>query len=210
MTRRHARRALLVCGVGLMLLPTLAPATIEEQRARLPAPATNCSDPVAGIWMSHKYEGFQLYWYVFTLRIQRHVDGTLYGDITSHSWNSSPREPEPPPCRPGLDHWVVAMTAEGTANGLNVDFHGTSWRLGQVFCGPPTGPGGYNLDRFTGTIDPTIQEFQSVNNDGGDMVNDPTVFRRVRCLEPDAPPHPYVAPPPTFRPRRGCGRSFSR
>lgn len=209
MTRR-VRRALLVLGVGLVLLPTLAPATIEEQRSRLPPAATNCTDPVAGVWMSHKYEAFQLYWYVFTLRIQRRVDGTLYGDISSNSWNSSPREPEPPPCRAGLEHWIVAMTAEGTANGLQVDFHGTSWRLGQVICGSPAGPGGYNLDRFTGTIDPNIMEFQSVNNDGGDMVNDPTVFRRVRCLEPDAPPHPYVPPPPTFRPRRSCGRGIGR
>jgi hypothetical protein len=46
-----------------------------------------------------------------------------------------------------------------------------------------------------------------VNNDGGRAINDPTVFRRVRCYEPPAVPHPVVAPP-AFRPpsRSGCSR----
>ena len=30
-----------------------------------------------------------------------------------------------------------------------------------------SGPWGYNLDNFSGEIDPEIQEFQSLNNDGG-------------------------------------------
>jgi hypothetical protein len=43
----------------------------------------------------------------------------------------------------------------------------------------------YRPDHFTGTIDPAIQEFQSVNNDGGRAVNDPMVFRRIACGEGD-------------------------
>ena len=91
---RRSRRAWLVLGVGLVLLPTLAPATIEEQRARLPPAATNCDDPVAGVWMSHKFEDFQLYWYVFTLRIQRRADYTAIGILNASSVYDGQRLPE--------------------------------------------------------------------------------------------------------------------
>ena len=65
-------------------------------------------------------------------------------------------------------------------------------------CGSSIGFG-YNLDNFTGTIDPEIQEFQSVNNDGGISVNEPNVFRRIRCFEGPAPTDD-VEPPPFQRP----------
>ena len=58
----------------------------------------------------------------------------------------------------------------------------------------------YNLDRFTGKIDEEREEFQSVNNDGGRMVNHPTVFRRIKCDEHDDAPKASVEvkPPPIF------------
>jgi hypothetical protein len=64
----------------------------------------------------------------------------------------------------------------------------------------------YNLDHFTGRIDTELQEFQSVNNDGGRAVNEPKVFRRVRCLEPPMAPHVAIAPPPFYPTswQRGC------
>lgn len=218
MTRRSRRAvtaAIVGVGAALVLLPSLAPATIEEQRTRLPPPAT-CQDPIEGIWMSHKYEIPGDEWMIFTLEIHRApgsvVNGPpgtvipLIGHIQAHAWlGAGSQASAPPPCSSSISHWTVEMTAEGRVVDQRVDFWGTRWAVGNVFCGPRNF--GYNLDHFSGVIDPTIQEFQSVNNDGGRAVNDPTVFRRVRCFDPVSPPHPFVAPP-TFQPphRSGCSR----
>src|SRR5262249_23914807 len=145
---------------------------------------------------------------VFTLRIRRTSPGapTLVGDINAHYWDGGPDEPNPPAsCRPDQRHQTVFMTAAGQVQNGRIDFWGTAWRPDQSLCGPPTSR--YNLDHFSGTIDPAIQEFQSVNNDGGRSVNDPTVFRRVRCLDPAPGPHVTVAAPPFAPPRHavGCG-----
>jgi len=101
------------------------------------------------------------------------------------------------------------MDARGTVtNGTHIQFGGVgSWRLDQVHC--RSGPFGYNLDNFTGDIDPAILEFQSVNNDGGRAVNVPNVFRRVRCPPRETARAPRVNPvAPAFYPdlERGCGR----
>lgn len=207
--QRRAVAALLATALAaLVLFPGIGRATIEEQRARLPPPAT-CADGVEGVWLSHTYNPDYQDWYMFTLRIRRRAAGSpqLIGEIESHSWDGSPQEAEPPACRPGLNHWTVFMSAEGTlVNGL-VHFWGTSWRVKDTFCGYAPGPSSYNLDHFSGQIDPAIQEFQSVNNDGGRSVNDPTVFRRIGCLEPPPVPHVQVAPPPFYPTARsgGCG-----
>lgn len=202
---RTVSLTLLAVGAALVLLPELAPATIEEQRARLPPPAT-CTDPVEGVWMSHKYNPDYDEWMIFTLWVHRGADNQLSGNIEGHAWfGGGPRASEPPACSELSSHWVVAMTALGTVAERRIEFWGTAWHVQQVFCGPQHI--GYNLDHFTGTIDPAIMEFQSVNNDGGRAINDPTVFRRVRCLDPVSPPHPYVQPPDFHPPRRrGCGR----
>jgi hypothetical protein len=208
---RRARWALgaggLVALVAFFIFPQPAPATIQEQRERLPPPA-ECSDEVAGIWKSHQYDPLYNDWYIFTLDINR-VDGDpnrLTGTIQAHSWDGGPEDEEPPPCRPGHFHWTVRMTAEGELDGMNVVFRGLTWAPENAYCGQAPGPGSYNVDRFHGTIDAAIQEFQSVNNDGGRAVNVPTVFRRISCHEPDAaPPSPHVNPvPPPFFPERGC------
>ncbi|MCS6798372.1 MAG: hypothetical protein NZ898_07565 [Myxococcota bacterium] len=198
---------LLVAGfVGVMLLPPRGRATIQEQRARLPPAATDCTDPVAGVWKSHAYYPYHGQWYIFHLHIRRRPENReqLVGEIHSEFWSGGPRDEQPPPCRPGHFHNTVIMPAEGWVRGQQIHFGGTSWRNDRTFCGSPT----YNYypDRFSGTIDPSILEFQSVNNDGGPMVNYPTVFRRVRCAEePDeAAPH-VVARPPAFYPEQGCG-----
>ena len=211
-SRRRRTRAIGVVLVGLLLgfvmFPGIGRATVEEQRARLPPPAT-CADGVEGVWLSHTYNPNYQDWYMFTLRIRRKAAGSpeLVGEIESHSWNSSPQEAEPPACRPGLDHWTVFMPAVGTeVNGL-VNFGGTSWRVKDSFCGTAPGFGSYNLDHFSGQIDPTIQEFQSVNNDGGRSVNDPTVFRRIGLIEPFSTPitNKPSAPTPKAAPSRFFG-----
>ncbi len=211
--RPHTRRRVFAAALiaAMWLVPCAAPATIEEQRARLPPPAECGDDPVTGVWKSHQYDPQYGDWTVFMLRIRR-ADGApsrLVGTITNHSWDAGPAQEEPPPCAAGSgSQWVVSMDAQGTVSPDGRIFFGGvgGWRLDQVIC--ERGPFAYNLDNFTGVIDRELNEFQSVNNDGGRAVNDPTVFRRISCFE-DPHPAPHVRPtPPPFYPdmdRGGCG-----
>ena len=196
--------------VGLWLFaPGRGNATIAEQRARLP-PAAECEgETVEGIWRSHQFVPRYQEWGIFTLTIRR-VEGNpnqLTGRILSRGWNGGPNDAEPPPCasQRGWD-WTVRMDGRGSVNGNNIRFGGVGqWQLVDSPCG--RGPMGYNLDQFSGTIDPAILEFQTVNNDGGRYVNVPTVFRRVSCLPSESAESPSVnARPPEFYPeQRGCG-----
>jgi hypothetical protein len=195
--------------VAIVIVPSRAPATIQEQRERLPPPAEGCDDPISGVWKSHQYDERYRDWTIFMLNIRRSEDNEseLVGTIINHSWDASPDDEEPPPCSAGASEWIVSMDARGTISPDGRIFFGGvgQWRLDQVICN--WGPGGYNLDNFSGVIDPELFEFQSVNNDGGRAVDDPTVFRRVRCL--DAPPSPHViSTPPPFYPDTGGGCSL--
>ena len=198
-------------GAGALLVVSLAvprPApgsTVAEQRALLPEPA-ECEDPVTGVWKSHNYNTFQGQWTEFTLEVRRRTGepSVLEGRILNHSWMAGRNHPEPPKCT-GQLRYEVSMDAQGSAKGLSVEFWGIGqWEMDQLHCGSRIGFG-YNLDHFSGTIDPAIQEFQSVNNDGGIAVNEPTVFRRIRCFEgPQI--DPSVEPPPYQPPGTGgCG-----
>ena len=207
---RRVRRAIaLVSFAAVWLVPALAPATIEEQRRRLPPPA-ECDDLVAGVWRSHQYDPRYGDWTIFTLHVRRVAAGSdeLVGTILNHSWDSGPEQEEPPQCSGGGTQWMVSMDARGRIHpDGRIELGGVgAWRLDQVLC--VRGPYAYNLDNFSGVIDPALNEFQSVNNDGGRSVNDPTLFRRVSCFEP--PPAPHVRPiPPPFYPDMdtgGCGR----
>ena len=108
----------------------------------------------------------------------------LTGDVLARFWVGTAQQSEPQPCGVTRFDREVFMPATGVATGLQVAFGGTSWRPHRNHCGPAGWS--YNPDHFTGTIEPAIQEFQSVNNDGGEAVNEPTVFRRIRCSEPPA------------------------
>jgi len=193
--------------LAVLLVPGRAPATVEEQRARLPPPA-HCDDTVAGVWKSHKYDARFGDWYSFTLTIHRDPADPqkLTGSIQSHSWNGGPEQEQPPACTAGVWHWTILMTAEGrvTPEG-RIELGGTSWRMENSYCGRPLSAGEYNLDNFSGIIDTEIMEFQSVNNDGGRSINDPTVFRRISCHETPPSPHVNPVPPPFFPDAGGCG-----
>ena len=206
-----------LAGVALVTLafaawPTRAPATIAEQRARLPPAAECAGEIVAGVWRSHKYDPRFRDWYIFTLNVRR-VPGSpneLTGSIVAHSWEGGPSDAEPPPCARQMgSEWVVSMDARGSViSETQIVFGGIGrWRLDRTIC--RYGPSMYNLDNFSGTIDPSILEFQSVNNDGGRAVNDPMVFRRIRCPPQEHAEAPSVNPrPPAFYPeigRGGCG-----
>lgn len=183
--------------------------TVAEQRARLPPPAA-CKDSVAGVWKSHSYDTRFRDWTIFTLEIERVESGKdeFVGRITNHSWQAEPHESSPPPCRGEL-RYVVSMDAQGVVQDGRINFWGVgTWSLDEVLCG--SWNMGYNLDHFSGQIDPELMEFQSVNNDGGRAVNDPVVFRRVHCNdgeELDVQPKIAVAPPPFTPPEEegGCG-----
>ncbi|MFV8753855.1 hypothetical protein ACNOYE_25195 [Nannocystaceae bacterium ST9] len=216
--RRVARRQVLVgTSLAAFLLTTWTgsasqASTVAEQRARLPPPA-ECTDPIAGIWKSHSYDNMFLDWTVFTLDIKRVEPGSnqFKGTITNHSWEATPEQSSPPPCTGGL-RYVVSMDAEGSVIDGKIDVWGVgTWRLDEVLCGYWNM--GYNLDHFSGTIDPELYEFQSVNNDGGRSINDPVVFRRVKChaedeLAGELEPKIAIAPPPFYPPEQGGGCGF--
>ncbi len=194
-----------------MLWPAPLGATVEEQRARLPPPA-KCSDPVEGVWLGHYYDARDRTWYKRSLEIHRDPpgSGTLKGEIIAHFWDGGPKDQEPPPCAPGRQEHVVHMPSVGTyKEDGSLDFGGTSWRPDPPICS--RGGYGYAPDHFSGKIDPAIQEFQSVNNDGANAVNEPNVFRRIRCFDSSEgkprPPTIDVKPPAFEPPRRffSCG-----
>lgn len=192
--------------VAVLVAPRPSPGTVAEQRARLPPPA-ECLDPVEGVWQSHAYYEHLGSWAIFTCEIHwvEGSDTALEGRITNESWYADPAAVEPPPCGGEL-HYLVSMTAAGRSDGDAIEFGGVDWTLQEVLCGDFWG--GYNLDVFSGRIDHELQEFQSVNNDGGVMVDYPTVFRRIRCF--DEPPDPTVTVvPPALYPdshEGGCSR----
>lgn len=200
-----------LCFAWAWLLPRKAPATIAEQRARLP-PAAECEDEnVAGTWRSHHYNERYTHWNIFTLEIRRSEDdpSRLEGTITNRYWDGGPQDEEPPPCSEQRgEYWIVSMDARGTVkDDGDIVFGGVGrWRLDEVIC--RRGPHGYNLDNFSGTIDPDKLEFQSVNNDGGIAVNEPTLFRRVSCPPVESAEAPSVNPvAPDFYPDSGSGCS---
>ena len=124
-----------------------------------------------------------------------------------HYWSGGTRDEKPPGCRPGGQEIFVKQPGKGSldADG-KVDFGASSYTIDRVACGQSSR---YNPDHFTGKIDLDRQEFQSVNNDGGRYINDPFVFRRVRCANE---PHrgSAKAAPPAFAPPSkrtfGCSR----
>ena len=179
-----AGRLCILVAFGLIVLsPRPAPGTIAEQRARLPPPA-RCTDDIEGLWISHQYDPRYNDWTQFFLDIRRVEDSEtdLVGTIRNHSWDGGPELEEPGPCV-GNFRYEVSMEARGRFDEWSVEFWGTAWQLDGILCGRMPGLWHYNLDNFSGTVDFEIQEFQSVNNDGGRAVDDPTVFRRIECYE---------------------------
>jgi hypothetical protein len=211
-TRRARRWALALTAAalvaGVLLHSGVAPGTVAEQRARLPPAASCADDPVAGYWRSHQFLEKDRQWTEFTLEIHRVGNGNLLtGKITNHTWRGGADREQPGLCGPEQPYRLrFSMTAKGEVDGENIRFEGTSWKLDEVVCGGRPVGLRYFLDRFTGKIDAKLQEFQSVNNDGGRMVDYPTVFRRIRCLS-DGPTAEVKVKKPAFFPKSasGCG-----
>lgn len=212
---RHRRRRWLTLAVvlaaGVSLLPRGSSATVEEQRARLPPPA-ECPDKVEGTWAALVYTAHQKTWYEYTIVLRRttpaaggSMSGALEGEMTSHYWSGGPKVDKPPGCTPGQREVTVKMPGKGTVDAsANVIFGATTYTVDNVTCGRAAS---YSPDHFSGTIDTSIHEFQSVNNDGNEAVNEPAVFRRIRCRDAVGRTT-SKAPPPAFAPpkRWSCGK----
>jgi hypothetical protein len=202
----------LVIGLGSSLSPRLAPATIEDQRSRLPPPAFECGDdPIAGIWQAHAYYAHVRQWYRFELTIAREPEdrppGALSGSIRVEFWNGGPEHAEPPSCAERGDRAGVFEQAAGHSEALELRFDATDWRDLEL-CDKQVR--GYLLDHFSGTVDPERMEFQSLlNADAPEWRDVPTVFRRVRCGPASgaaAEPRVTIAAPPYEPPEQGgCG-----
>lgn len=199
---RLRRTCLLVATVAVATMFVASPgaaSNIEEQRARLP-PAALCRDSVTGTWTAQRFDSRRNQWYLYTLEVAREgASDKLVGSIRTEYWDGNDGDVYPPMCKGQAQHKKVHQDAAGRLDARTIEFGGTNWRPVESLCGPPQG---YNPDRFTGTIDDSTQEFQSVNNDGGMAVNAPSVFRRTRCAPDEAPPMPVPAPPPFMAPRR--------
>jgi len=187
--------------ITLVVGPHHAPASVEEQRKRLPPPAQECADPVAGIWLGH--ELLRNRWYRFSLFIERVTPGEpeLEGHIESHSWDGGPEQSSPPPCVDD-DHteFIVDMPATGRFENNHIEFTGQSWTLRQNICRSLTGI--YYPDGFSGDLIEHGTEFHSLSDDGFNPVV-PVVFRRIKCEELD---RPVPELPPPRRPSvGGCG-----
>ena len=199
-------------GLALALQPRDAPATIAEQRARLPPPASGCEDDlVAGLWQAHTYYEHVGEWYMLELDIRRDPDDAdgraLTGTIRSEFWDGGPDRAQPPLCDQPGNRRAVLENARGSADGLDLRFDAIDWEGADV-CGGFHG--GYLLDRFSGHIDPDRMEFLSVlNADAPQWTDVPTVFRRVRCPDRDRrddEPRVVVRPPAYHPPEQGgCG-----
>jgi hypothetical protein len=205
--RRHVSKRLPAVAIAAWLVALTidapdAPATVEQQRARLP-PAAECSSPVTGKWKALSFDERRGEWYEFILEVHQDAKdpSVLSGMIYVDMWVGPPDSPEPPnPCEL---RYKGTMPAKGTFTDGEVQFGGTSFQLTEEVCGSMYG---YNPDNFTGKLQPELQEFQSVNNDGGAAVNEPTVFRRIGCFDDGRKdPGSDVKPPPFFPHHQSSG-----
>jgi hypothetical protein len=152
--------------------------TIEGQRSLLPKAAA-CQDPVAGLWEALKFNPAQGNWVHFKLTVRR--EGTsVHGTIISRIWSGSPRDSTPPGCDFGGYDITTSMNAGGTTNGLTFTFGASHATIVMSQC---SFTGQYYPDKFSGSIDESRQEFQSLNNDGAADINMPYVFRRTACVD---------------------------
>lgn len=204
------RRGLVIAVLGLTaswLVPAAAPATVAEQRARLPPPAAECDDPVAGTWRAHVYYAHVQTWYELTLDIRRKGGGDeLEGPIYSEFWDGGERDEEPPICGVGAYHQALRCTGAGRVEeGDVIRFGGTSCAWAAQHCGTPRGQ--WVLVTYRGPIDRARNEFQTViSSEAPEWHAVPTVFRRIRCGGADAEALPEVNLAPPWHPpaRRSC------
>lgn len=203
--RRRSRLGLWLTAAAVVLAcllrPTLAPATVEEQRRRLPPPAQDCQDPVTGFWMGHQVTRGT--WYRFTLDVRRVEPGgsELTGSIESLYWDVD--APEPPPCEGNNhDQLLIDMPAKGRFEDGRIEFTGQSWTLRKTLCGSMFGS--YAPDSFAGRLIEENTEFHTENDDGYNPITT-VVFRRIKCGDDNLPVPELPPPDPEAYGPSGCG-----
>jgi len=195
--------------LALLLRPGSSRGSIAEQRNRLPPPA-HCEDPIEGEWKAHQYNDMWKQWVIFRLEIRRKVGSAneLVGTIHNETWAGTKADQEPGACSATVPYRLRVSMPESSGTFIDgkVSFLAPAWKFDELVCGKLPMGFGYRPDHFTGTVEVDRQEFQSVNNDGGRAVNEPTLFRRVRCFDaPTRKPTSQVKPPPFVPPERSDG-----
>ena len=200
MRSRRPRQALLAAIVltplAIVALPPSAPASIEEQRKRLPPPAKGCPDAIEGVWVC--IDNPRGDWYRHALHIEREAPSSiqLTGKIQTRSWSGPRHDPAyPESCEGGASDYEVRQPSTGTFVDGRVSFGAQSYIISTIRCG--FGPSNYHPDTFTGQLLDDGTEFHSVHDDG---YHEPRVrvFRRIQCMDPKKPTPtlPPPAPPP--------------
>jgi hypothetical protein len=200
-----------LCVVGMA---RRAPATVAEQRARLP-PAAECRDPLAGVWRAHLYRPNEGRWAINTMELRWSADHTkLLSSYENHFWNGGPDDGEPPPCRPGLYRRISSSTGEGSFAAGILKVRGTQLGPDRAVCGSATFQRALGV--LEGTLDPEGNEFRSQMSSRFGVY--PIVWRRIRCLDDatgldrdtarptvdDPPVAPAAPPPPAPSSAGGC------
>ena len=211
-----AMRRPLLLGASLALLlasliyPVAAPATVAEQRQRLP-PAAECDDPVQGVWRAHAYRPDRKRWFINTMELRWNEGRSkLLSKYENHHWSGGPDDSEPGPCRPGGHRRKAYSTGEGSLQGDQLEVRGTKLGADETICG--TIRFDRSLGTLTGSLDRENNEFRSEM--ASRFGSHPIIWRRIRCIDepevedkPPPPPPPVEPPPPPPRPskRTGCG-----
>jgi hypothetical protein len=208
-TRIVTRGLVFFTVAAIVLRPGTSKGSVAEQRSRLP-PAAHCEDKVEGEWKAHQYNDVWKQWVIFRLVIHRKPGSPneLVGKIYNETWRGRKVDQEPGPCSEHVPYRTLVSMPEafGTFKDGQVSFEATAFQFDGLACGKLPPGFGYRPDHFTGKIDEDRQEFQSVNNDGGRAVNEPTLFRRVQCFDgPTRKPGVEVTPPPFVPPERSDG-----
>jgi hypothetical protein len=154
------------------------PNALSAQRGRI-GEAAECTDPVAGTWRSSLYDGQRRQWYVFTLTVHR-AGAVLSGTIQSKFWQGPRSQPRAPTSCAETRLWaVVSMPARGVLGDDNrVRFGSSSFTVEHLHCGDHID---YTPDRFSGTLNPAKNEFQSIVTDGANLIDQPLLLRRIAC-----------------------------
>jgi hypothetical protein len=183
---RGALRELGPTGKSEFDLSSFVKARIIAPADELLPEAVDCTDPIAGVWVSREHYAQYNDWYRFELVIQRDPRDAsqLVGGILSRSWSGPSERSAPAVCAgPESDEfdWTVRMDATGSFSGAEVRFDGQSRHTEATRCGPAYAASRYNVDHFHGRLIQGGRFLQAVNNDGDRSIDDPHVFRRVAC-----------------------------
>jgi len=210
--RRRSALLLLALVLASLTLSYPAPATVEEQRARLPSAVECGDDPVAGVWLAHAYVAVRGRWVYNTMRLRRTAPDKLVSDFRSVYWSGGPDQSEPPECRPGVVHRRSDSTGEATVDPKSgvLTVRGTKLGVRRSLCGDGPLPE-RALAELSGKIDAARQELQAVMSSR--FGSYPIVYRRVGCSDDEVPPPAGAVTPPPLRPsarqpQSSCGCRF--